>query len=645
MNKFLLFTLFLVSAVVAGCGGGGNTLSGPSNGPGAAAEVANIALLSSSPQLLSDTTSLSTVTITAIVTDSNNNAMEGVTVVFSPDSGILQTTQATTDAAGIATAQLSNGPGNVANRTIVVTATATPVVATINIDVVGTSLSVTGPSGLALNDSATYSIVLEDSSGVGVIGETVDVTSGNGNTLDATSLTTLQDGDAEFVLTATQGGADAVTVSALGLTFVKDVVVASDSFLITVPVENTEIPLAPNTQTITATWTNAGVPQVGQQIDFTSTRGILSAPTALTNAQGEASVTVSAANAGPAVFTATINSTGTSTAINAEFIATVPATIEFQADPFTLAATEQSELTAIVKNANGQLVKNQTVSFLIVDDDTSGSIFPATAVTDSQGKATTFYTAGAVSGAPIGVQISASVAGPPVISASVLLTVARQELDLSIGTGNEIFEPTTASFAQEWNIFVTDAVGNAVANKQVQVSLRSRDYYKGYLTVGTVPPSTTEKWIFATGSPFWCPNEDLSPRNGTLDPGEDTNGSGQLEPGNVALVAPVLPGASPTDPCATAGTAGTSADVATNAQGIARVCVFWPQNFSWWLDVHIEAQAAVQGGTEFSAQQVFLLPVLATDITAVQASPPNAESPFGPDLDCAIPPPGLPIVP
>ena len=105
-------------------------------------------------------------------------------------------------------------------------------------------------------------------------------------------------------------------------------------------------------------------------------------------------------------------------------------------------------------------------------------------ITDSQGKATTVYTGGGVPGSPNGVTITATVAAFPAVSDTVNLTVARKELDLSIGTGNDIFSPTTASHAQEWNVFVTDAIGNAVQNKDVQVGIRSVTYYEGFLSVG-----------------------------------------------------------------------------------------------------------------------------------------------------------------
>ena len=58
--------------------------------------------------------------------------------------------------------------------------------------------------------------------------------------------------------------------------------------------------------------------------------------------------------------------------------------------------------------------------------------------------------------------------------------------------------------------------------------------------------------------------------------------------------------------------------------------------------MQIEAQALVSG-SESSQAQLFLLPALASDINDVNATPPNVNSPFGTDLDCGEPPPGLPL--
>ena len=196
MNRLLSFWVILASLVIAACGGS-NTVTDPGGGAPPGPTVATIELITSSPQIQSDVTGQTNVSITAIAKDLNNNVVAGVNIIFSADSGSLTVLQAITDPNGVATATLSNGPGDPSNRTITLTATEGTVTATISIDVIGTVLSITGPPALAQNDSAIYTVVLEDSSGVGIAGETVDVTSANGNTLSAATLTTGVDGDAQ----------------------------------------------------------------------------------------------------------------------------------------------------------------------------------------------------------------------------------------------------------------------------------------------------------------------------------------------------------------------------------------------------------------------------------------------------------------
>jgi hypothetical protein len=81
-----------------------------------------------------------------------------------------------------------------------------------------------------------------------------------------------------------------------------------------------------------------------------------------------------------------------------------------------------------------------------------------------------------------------------------------------------------------------------------------------------------------------------------------------------------------------------AANVVTNSQGRARVCVFYPQNYALWVEAAIGAKASVSG-SEFSRSTVFVLDVSADDVDDVQVTPPNLVSPFGIDLNCSIPPP------
>lgn len=631
MNKLLTYGAVALAAILglASCGGGSNTITAPPDGGGGAAPVATVVVLAASPQLPSDQTGVSTLQITAQVKDAANAVLEDVPVSFGATSGSLAVTQSVTDGAGIAIAELSNGT-NPANRSITITATAGAISGSVTIAVTGSAVTVSGPAALASGQVGAYTVSVKDSKGVGVPGALVAVTSANGNTIAAPSLATDGTGNVNLTVTATVPGNDTLTVNALGQSATAPIAVSGDVFNFTAPAASAEVPLAPASQPLTVRWTKNGTPQAGRTINFSTTRGTLSAATAVTNGSGDATVTISAATAGPAVVTAT-NPESTATSRSIEFVATTPADINLQASRLSVATGGQSELIAVVRDAASNLVKNQVVEFVVAADITGGSLSVGSAITDSQGRARSVYTGGSVQSPANGVIIRALVQGTA-IEDTVALTVARQELFITLGTGNTIFEIGTALYAKEWAIIVTDVDGNPVGNRPITMSIRSRRYFKGELTY--VDPA----WQYAPGSPVSCDNEDLN-RNGILDAGEDFNNSGRLEPRNIASVVAVSATASLDNPCGTAP-AGTpvSGDVVTNGQGQARVCVFYPQDHAEWIEATLTARAPVSG-SEFSSSSVFVLDVAADDVDDQNETPPNRFSPFGTTLDCAVPPP------
>jgi len=88
-----------------------------------------------------------------IVRDANNVAMEGVTVILSTDSGTLTVPEPVTDASGIVFASLTAG-GDPTNRAVTVTADANGVLGSVTVNVIGTTLSLSGPTALPQGDSA-----------------------------------------------------------------------------------------------------------------------------------------------------------------------------------------------------------------------------------------------------------------------------------------------------------------------------------------------------------------------------------------------------------------------------------------------------------------------------------------------------------
>jgi Bacterial Ig-like domain (group 1) len=610
MRKLSYFTTLVAMLLLAACGDSGQGFVGDGGGtggdPGGAIVVSAVNVLASSPSLPSDAGQ--SLDVTVVVRDQNNVAVGGVTVIMSSDSGILTITDPITDANGVVQAQINAG-GDPTNRTITINADANGVVGTVAINVLGTTLSLSGASALAQGDSAPYTIVLTDAGGNGISGQTVDISSAAGNTLASNSLTTDVGGQAQVVLTASTAGTDTLTATALGISATQDLAVSDDSFSITAPLNGDEVIL--NTVIpVDLTWSIGGVPQVGQPISFSATRGTLSSFSATTNGAGVASVTISSNNAGASAITAT-NSSGTTTGVQIEFVADVPDSISIQASPFTIGPGEQSAITAIVRDVANNLVKNEVVVF-VLDDVTGGQLSVAQAVTDSQGRAQTFYTASSTTSANNGVSVTAAVQANNTISSSVNLTVAQRELFISIGTGNSIFEPNTAQYRVEFVVQVSDSQGNGVAGVNVQVGILSDAYFKGFWTYDVLAAAWVQ--ILRAGP---CADEDVN-RNGVLDLGEDFNNSGRIEAGNIAAAVPQ---------------SGSNGSFVTDNGGFGIIDVFYAQDHARWVAVTIEATTSVQG-TEFAKASSFILPINGEDVNDQNQVPPGVNSPFGVSTNC-----------
>jgi len=588
--------------VTATAGGVSGTVAVPVVAAQPPITVGNLTLSTSTPTIPSDNSNPAT--ITAVVQDASNRFVAGVPVVFTTSSGGLAVTQANTNASGAATATLST-PADPTNRTITVTAVAGGITKTVAVNVIGSRLAIAGPTALVLAASAQYTVTLLDSADRGIAGRALTVSSAKGNTLSASSLTTDATGRATFNVTATSGGNDTITVTGLGLTSTQPVAVNADSFSFTTPADAAEVPLG-TPQTVTVKWLQNGTPvAAGTAVTFTTTRGTITGSPALTNASGDATVTVSSTTAGGANIVAAGGGATAQRAI--EFVATTAASIDAQASTATVAIGEQSTISAVVRDATGNLVKNKTVTFTLTDN-TGGTLSLASAITNSQGRAQTIYTAGSTVSARDGVDVTASVTGGGgPITDSVKLTVARKEVFISLGTGNTVEEvANNAQYRIPFTIQMTDANGNGVPNVPVTMSVLTERYLKG------TRAWNGSSWTSYVNPVYNCVDEDTlvpaTARNGQLDPGEDADNDGRIDVGNIALVTP--------------------GQVTTNAQGVALVDVLYPQDAAYWLVVTLEARAAVQG-TEFARSTTFLLPGTTNDFGNQTTAPPGFVSPFG----------------
>jgi hypothetical protein len=609
-----------------------------------------VRLLASSPQLGSDVTGGNMAALIALVRDGQDVPVAGVPIGFATISGSLTVTQPTTDELGRAIAALSNGT-NPANRPVAVAARLGDVTGRVVIDVVGTTLAMTGPPSLAPGDTGTYQAVLRDSLGVGIGGREMSVSSAAGNTVSPSAIVTDPLGVASFDLTATSAGADVLSLQALGATTTLPLVVSHDLFRLTAPAAHAEIPVG-TAQNVTAQWTIAGVPQNGETINFSSTRGTLSASSAVTAGAGTATVTIGSNNAGTAIISVTNEQDATAT-VTVEFVATDAETLDLQAAPATVATGGESDLIAIVRDPAGYPVKNEAVQFILTDI-TGGALSVGSGITDSHGRVQTIYTGGNTPSAINAVSIQAVVqgeltSGGAAVEDTVQLTVAPREVDMALATGDELHQPTPSLYAKEWAVMVTDSVGNPVASTNVQVGIRSVRYHKGVMALTTsggdtdwAPRYDEIDGVLPNGT--GCHDEDVDV-DGFLSAAEDDpvggtgfgNGNGILDAGNRATVIGIAAHA-PEDACGSASAIGGSSvtNVITNSGGSARICVVYPRSDNAWVDVELAAQLSVLG-TEFTRSQQFTLEALAADMGDEQSSPDGQVSPFGQAASCRDP--------
>ncbi len=612
MNKLVsMLAVAAASLVIAGCGSGNSTGGALVGQPGPTTtsnSVTKLSLLATAPQLPSDGSK--TVTLTALAENSSNTVISGAPVTFSATSGALTVNQSSTGTNGTATATLSTG-GDPTDRSITISAVSGTITSSVTVGVVGTNLSLSGPSDLVLNNSGTYTVTLVDSSGNGIAGETVKVTSSNNNTLSASSLTTDSTGKATFQLTAVNSGSDTITVSTLGLQSTEGVAVSGNSFTFSSPAANQNVNIGQGA-TVTVNWTNNGTPVVGQAVSFSATRGTLSASSGVTGSSGNVSVTITSTTAGPALISA--SGAGVSAQIPVNFVATTPSTLDLQASPATIATQGQSTITATVFDPNGNLVQGQTVNFTIQQDPTGGTLTAASATTNSQGQASTNYVASTTTSSLNGVVIDATVAGTTV-SGSTSLTVGGQTVFLSLGTGNTITALNSTQYDLPYSVQAVDAAGNPVTGVQVTFTVDPLGYLKGQRSWD----SAATTWITVSNTSASDPYAYvLDGIDGCIaeNPSDPYNGYSQVWPGQVV-----------------------STDVSsatTGSDGTATVNLIYPKDHAYYVAVELTASAKVQG-SQSSTSVTFWLPALATDFNSQNTAPPGPYSPYGTANTCVSP--------
>ena len=581
-------------------------------------EPASLELYANSIQLASSGSD--EVELIALVKNEQSVLMEEIEVSFSAASGDgveLQLTQPETAADGTARAILTS-QNNASNRTVTITAGAGGLTQTVEITIAGTEVTINGASSVILNDSVDYTIRVQDSDGTSILNQNVTLSAVNG-TLSSTTVNTGANGQATVSYTASTSGEDTITATALNAETSFTVQVQQDEFnFVNLPTE--EVPLG-QTQTITVQWRQDNAPVVGQNVTFSASRGVIAGnATVATDANGQASIDISANNAGISSITASASDGNGNVLVSAltqvEFIATTPHTLIADASPDILGPDGQtSTISAVVRDVDGNLVKNSVVNFSVSDVST-GFVSPSQATTDSKGIATTVFTSGSVS-TQDAVVITAFVADDPAIDDEVVLTVGARAFDISLGTGNELEEATSTSYLKRFGVFVSDSAGQPVSGVNLTASVAPVKYVNGgeYRTGFWVFDDDASQWVAIVNQN--CETEDVND-NGILDTtprDEDTNEDGLLTPGLIGTIA-FANGAAVTD-----------------ENGYAELEYRYPRSYAIWYDAVISVFGQ-STGSEASAKMRYTLSISADDVTDEGASPPA--NPFGVTDQCTL---------
>lgn len=207
--------ILMMALLLSSCGGGGGAGDSPFNPGDGTTAVADLVVTASSTQMQNTGSDDVTITVTAV--DSDNNALGTVPVKVTADSGAIVTSSATeTDESGKITSAVSIG-ANKSNRVITVTAVSGTVSKAVQIQVVGTDVSmVLNPAVVAPNVKANVQIRVVDGAGNAMTNELVTVSAAGLNPPEASGRT---DSNGAFVFAYTSPsttGDYSVSVSAAG---------------------------------------------------------------------------------------------------------------------------------------------------------------------------------------------------------------------------------------------------------------------------------------------------------------------------------------------------------------------------------------------------------------------------------------------
>lgn len=410
-------------------------------------------------------------TMTASVTDTNGNPVEGIKVNFRGTSVTLSSTSVETDDRGFAeilvtstevglktvSASLADKPTEVISRLL--NASADVNSATI------TSLEIPEGQVMVAQDVAVKAHV-NDQFGNPVAHQPVTFSAEPSSQMiiSQNTVSTNTQGVAEVTMTPERNGSYMVKASlANGASLEKQLEAIDEKLTLTASSPLIGV-YAPTGATLTATLTSAnGTPVEGQVINFSVTPegATLSGGKVRTNSPGQAPVVLTSNKVGTYTVTASFHNgvtIQTQTTVKVTGNSSTAHVASFIADPSTIAATntDLSTLKTTVEDGSGNLIEGLTVYFALKSG--SATLTSLTAVTDQNGIATT-----SVKGAMTGsVTVSAVTTAGGMQTVDITLVAGPADTSQSVLKSNRSSLKGDYTDSAELRLVLHDISGNPI---------------------------------------------------------------------------------------------------------------------------------------------------------------------------------------
>lgn len=410
-------------------------------------------------------------TMTASVTDTNGNPVEGIKVNFRGTSVTLSSTSVETDDRGFAeilvtstevglktvSASLADKPTEVISRLL--NASADVNSATI------TSLEIPEGQVMVAQDVAVKAHV-NDQFGNPVAHQPVTFSAEPSSQMiiSQNTVSTNTQGVAEVTMTPERNGSYMVKASlANGASLEKQLEAIDEKLTLTASSPLIGV-YAPTGATLTATLTSAnGTPVEGQVINFSVTPegATLSGGKVRTNSSGQAPVVLTSNKVGIYTVTASFHNgvtIQTQTTVKVTGNSSTAHVASFIADPSTIAATntDLSTLKTTVEDGSGNLIEGLTVYFALKSG--SATLTSLTAVTDQNGIATT-----SVKGAMTGsVTVSAVTTAGGMQTVDITLVAGPADTSQSVLKSNRSSLKGDYTDSAELRLVLHDISGNPI---------------------------------------------------------------------------------------------------------------------------------------------------------------------------------------